>query len=213
MTQLQPYLGRVLLAAAMATIVGTEGRARARDDDAERDQAVLVVRADQQLEEMRLRVDRQVVLLIGVQGIKPGDLLETLLSRRLKSLASECHLTDAQSHKLRLAGRSDIKHFVDRLDRKETRPPKKFGRFARADTQGFGDFDTALVLCQAATISEAKLKAVFGEDLCDKLTRRLAGRRNAYVEADLKRHGFVLDDGPAAARPARVVTKIKTEIQ
>jgi hypothetical protein len=467
MTHWQPYFGRVLLVAVLTCTAGPAGRARAQEDDAERDQAVGTVSPEQRLEEMRVRVDRQVVFGLGVQGIKPGDLLETLLSRRLKSLASERHLTDAQSNKLRLAGRADIKHFADRLDQiaksyahlmndrdeirkvgralqeassevrngffvtgslfcktlarmpgpepvrglarvsiqkdrigedqaqsrlatlevdeertrqelmrltssisfkqvfdewltgtlgavaarrlhlealladritelwadcdltgeqrkilqsagiqdinrflerleqfegrfegplafvtdfpireaealkssywrdfgddtafdvaraatlsreqlarhaqavasrnlvrytraidvtaaalakalrmnaeqartlkellwKETRPPRKFGRFSSVDTRGFGDFDTTLVLCQAATISEAKLKAVFGEDLCDKLTRRLAGQRNAYAEENLKRHGFVLNEGPAAARPAQVVTKTKT---
>ena len=98
---------------------------------------------------------------------------------------------------------------LEDLLRKETRPPRKFGQFSQTQSQGSGDFDTALVLSQAASIPEAKLKAVFGDDLSEKLTRRLAWRRNAYVEESLKRHGFVLDDRPAAARRAPVVTKTK----
>ncbi|HLJ92986.1 MAG TPA: hypothetical protein VKU02_07325 [Gemmataceae bacterium] len=44
------------------------------------------------------------------------DRLNAQLAIRIKSIDGICQLTDAQKHKLRLAGRGDIKRFFDRYE-------------------------------------------------------------------------------------------------
>lgn len=116
MCQLQAYLGRLLLAAALTAIAGAVRHASAQERDTERDQPVGLVSSEQRLESVRTQVDQAMVSRLGVQEIKTRDLLEMLLFRRLGHLAAKRHFTEAQSSKLKLAGRADIKHFMDRLD-------------------------------------------------------------------------------------------------
>ena len=49
--------------------------------------------------------------------VRARDQLEMRLARRLLDLGAECHLTEAQTKKLQLAGRGDIKRFMDRVNR------------------------------------------------------------------------------------------------
>ena len=117
MRQFQPYLGRVLLVAVLAISAGAAGRALAQDDDVERDQAV----GHRQPGATTRRDEGAGRSADCPSGRRPGSQTRAISSRcswRVGSdpLASERHLTDAQLTKLRLAGRADIKRFVDRLD-------------------------------------------------------------------------------------------------
>ena len=117
MRQMQPYLGRVLLVAVLITSAGLAGHARAQEDDVERDQAVgAVSRGPATRRDEGAGRSPDCPSSSASRESNPRDLLEMLLSRRLKSLASQRRLTGSQSNKLWLAGRADIKHFVDRLD-------------------------------------------------------------------------------------------------
>src|SRR5262245_25324076 len=51
--------------------------------------------------------------LLGVKNL--STVLPEMLSWKIEDIDLVCHLTDAEKEKLRLAGRGDIKHFLERV--------------------------------------------------------------------------------------------------
>jgi hypothetical protein len=118
-------MGPWLLIAAVLSITGTEHIARAQDDEETEDRVEAnprvnkLMEAAEQARSLRLRAYKG--RLDHWIGSPPGtralarDRLEMFLARRLKELKAHYHLTEAQLKKLQLAGRGDIKRFMDRL--------------------------------------------------------------------------------------------------
>jgi hypothetical protein len=118
------------LVAAVLVAAGTSEYARAQDDQ-EADERILAGPGDvlephlaqKQLSRMRAALLQQLNQLSASQSPSPflaaasvRRRLEMILAGRLERQREDCNLTEAQMAKLRLAGRGDIKRFLDRLD-------------------------------------------------------------------------------------------------
>ena len=90
------------------------------------------------------------------------------------------------------------KQFVTLL-LEETKPPKHFGQY-----------DTQVVLLQAAKLPEAKIKSIFDEAQWRILSRQLTQAKG--MEVFLKRNGF-LDDDKAEPKKADPLPRTKTMIR
>jgi hypothetical protein len=115
-----------LLVATLLAVV-SEGQHVCAQDDNEADikieeiprqqlrERVVRLKGDRRLLVAKTQLDRWIVNRFGTAaGIR--DNLETRLAGRLDVLRITCSLTNAQTKKLRLAGRGDIKRFMDRLE-------------------------------------------------------------------------------------------------
>ena len=114
MSPVQCYLSRLLLVAVMLAIAGREQTARAQDDE-ENEESTQASAREARGVAFRAWVNNWRANRLGIQGIPFRDFLETLLLRRIKHLAADCQLTEAQLAKLKLAGRADIRRFMDRI--------------------------------------------------------------------------------------------------
>jgi predicted HTH domain antitoxin/tetrahydromethanopterin S-methyltransferase subunit G len=115
MCPFQSCFGRLLFVAAMLVIAGTEQIARAQDDERSKE-TTQAIGSEARVLAFRAWVDNWTASRLAMPGVKLRDFLETLLLRRIKHLAADSHLTAGQLKKLELAGRGDIKRFMDRLD-------------------------------------------------------------------------------------------------
>ena len=116
MSPVQSYLSRLLLVAVMLAIAGRDQRARAQDQE-ENEERTQASAREAHAVAFRAWVSNFIANRLGIQGIQSRDFLETLLLRRIKHLAADGQLTEAQLAKLKLAGRADIRRFVDRVDK------------------------------------------------------------------------------------------------
>lgn len=85
-------------------------------------------------------------------------LLDASLERRIAAVDKNCRLTDAQKHKLRIAGRGDIKRFFDRAEAlRQTHdgepPVPKLGSLSLSDTIRPGLFDQGSFFSKTLKIS------------------------------------------------------------
>jgi hypothetical protein len=121
MTSHPPALLFGLLAVAIALAAG--GPRAFAQADADQDGDVLRIAADRVAEAVRARrweahlaqISRWKLTHFGA-NVAPVDDLAAKLAAQLAELEQECGLTDVQRKKLELAGRGDIKRFLDRLD-------------------------------------------------------------------------------------------------
>lgn len=111
--------------------------------------------------------------------------LETLLAVQLHELDAECHLTAAQLKKLQLAGRGDIKRFMDRFD--------DVASTVEDPQSSIDDLRTAMG--EIRVLRAPSRQQLFGEGslLCKTLTRVLdqdqaAAREKALLERNKLRH-------------------------
>jgi hypothetical protein len=122
----------MLLVTAAFALAGAGNRVAAQvvEDDAE-DQPAPVAgvrlepgRVELKLTELKLR-QRQSAYKKHFEQIRahafggdgdPREILERMVSLRIVELTLECSLTAAQVQKLQLAGKGDVKRFIDRLD-------------------------------------------------------------------------------------------------
>ncbi len=124
--------------------------------------------------------------------------LETQLRDALVKLKADCRPTESQVKKLELAGRGDIKRFMDRLEQ------------AARDFDNAPGEDMALVLFQASKVPADKIRRILDEAQWREMSRWMtiytqgAGREDA-----LKRNGYVFDFEPILThhQPAEPVTK------
>jgi hypothetical protein len=126
MSPLRSYFGRLLLVAVVLVIAGIGEVAHAQDDweqeekvEASRQEDLQKFRIEQQRQRLQMAYKAQFDRWLSLQFRPPGrarDLLEMRLAGRLRELETECHLTAAQMKKLQLAGRGDIKRFMDRVN-------------------------------------------------------------------------------------------------
>ena len=126
MSPLPSYFGRLLLVAMVLVIAGIGEVAHAQDDweqeekvEASRQEDLQKFRIEQQRQRLQMAYRAQFDRWLSLQFRPPGrarDLLEMRLAGRLRELEAECQLTAAQVKKLQLAGRGDIKRFMDRVD-------------------------------------------------------------------------------------------------
>jgi hypothetical protein len=103
----------------------------------------------------------------------------------------------------------DERTTFDKLLQRETRPPRRFGRFSLSEDKPSVEADAEFVLFEAAKIPEPVVKANLGEALASKLIRRLAYRREKDFEQWFSGHGFVPSEQPAAANPAHSESRAK----
>jgi hypothetical protein len=121
-TAIQHQLAR-LLVGAILTVGSAAGIARAQDDDEVHDRAEAIQQERLAAEQMRLVVEKEVknslrhwmASLYGKETSARAH-LEKLLNEALNKLKTDCQPTEAQLKKLEVAGRGDIKRFMDRLD-------------------------------------------------------------------------------------------------
>jgi hypothetical protein len=123
---------------------------------------------------------------------------QSAIHEAARSLAKAVRMNEAQCR------------MFEELLQKETRAPRRFGRFSQSEP-GFGGSDSEVVLVQAARISDDKLNAALGLSMCDKLSRRLSRWSGMDSEKWLTSHGFILEEGPSSARPDRAEVETKTE--
>jgi hypothetical protein len=125
MSPFPSYSGRLLLVTLVLVIAGIGEVARAQDDE-EKDEKVEVNQNEQQqraidlvrAEAKKEYKDRLVRWITSPSGTRVSvrAQLETQLEGILDKLKADCHPTEAQMKKLRLAAGGDIKRFMDRLD-------------------------------------------------------------------------------------------------
>ena len=107
-------------------VVSIGAVARGQDDDDAEQACRGITRQDfredliqlqrqRRLAEFKKQLERRIAVSAGA-GVELRVHFETRLEGRLNALQSTCHLTEAQRKKLQLAGRGDIKRFMDRLD-------------------------------------------------------------------------------------------------
>jgi hypothetical protein len=119
---IQHQLVRLLVSTIL--IVGSAaGTARAQEDDEVHDKAEAIQQERLAAEKMRLVMEKEVkyslrqwmAKLSGKETTARAH-LEKLLNDALSNLKRDCQPTEAQLKKLEIAGRGDIKRFMDRLD-------------------------------------------------------------------------------------------------
>jgi hypothetical protein len=119
-------INRLLVIATMIAVAGSARTAHAQVDEEmeERPPAnpredLLKQRVEQQFQVLRgtykARFESWVVAEFGARS-QVSDQLEMQLETRVLELKGECHLTVAQVKKLQVAGRGDIKRFMDRFN-------------------------------------------------------------------------------------------------
>jgi hypothetical protein len=200
MSPLPSYFGRLLLSAVVVAISGTGASAFAQDDweqeekvEASRQEDLQKFRIEQQRQRLQMAYRAQFDRWLSLQFRPPGrarDLLEMRLAGRLRELEAECHLTALQVKKLQLAGRGDIKRFMDRVDH--------VARVMEAPESSVEDLRAAkLEMIDLGTLAGPRL---FGDDslLCKTLGSTLdqdqaAARERALLERNAVRHRTTID--------------------
>jgi hypothetical protein len=125
MTPLRPQIA-LLLMGTMAVVVLGGAAARGQDDE-ETEEKVEVHRpedlqkfhTEQQRQRLQMGYKAQFDRWFSLQfrpRVGARDQLEMRLAARLRELEAECHLTHDQVKKLQLAGRGEIKRFMDRVN-------------------------------------------------------------------------------------------------
>jgi hypothetical protein len=115
MSPVRSCICQLALVAVVLVIADRAHIARARDDD-NCDQTTAARLREERVSALRTQIDRQTFVRLGIEGFKFPDFLELLLLRRINHLASDGRLAEAQLRKLKVAGRADIRRYVDRLD-------------------------------------------------------------------------------------------------
>jgi hypothetical protein len=200
MSPLLSYFGRLLLVAMVLVIAGTGAVARAQDDweqeekvEASRQEDLQKFRIEQQRQRLQMAYKAQFDRWLSIQfrtPIRARDQLEMRLTGRLRELEVECQLTAAQVKKLQLAGRGDIKRFMDRVDH--------IARVMEEPGSSVEDLRAArLEMIDLGTLAGPRL---FGDDslLCKTLGSTLdqdqaAARERALLERNAVRHRTTID--------------------
>jgi hypothetical protein len=122
-------------------------------------------------------------------GVEPADQLEARLARRVDDVWVACRLDEAQLRKLTVAGRGDIKHFMNRLDevaKEFTAPELDLARIRNARAE-LKQLDNALT---AGLFSEGSL---FAKVLGNILSETNLPRYQAMVRKEIGRLGRALN--------------------
>jgi hypothetical protein len=125
MTPFRPQIVGLLLATIVA--LGSSGPSARAQDDADVEDRVEIQRhddvqqaaVDQARQRLRAAYQSQFARLVTSQfRTRDGarQQLQALVVRRIRTLTAQCHLTEGQQKKLELAGRGDVKRFLDRFD-------------------------------------------------------------------------------------------------
>ena len=184
-----------LLIGTMLVTVSAGAVARAQDDwereekdEASRQEVLQKLRVEQQRQRLQMAYKAQFDRWYAVQfrpRIAARDQLEMRLSGRVREFEAECHLTAAQVKKLQLAGRGDIKRYMDRINRIASimEGPQSSVDDLRMSRLEMNDLDTPTC------------PRLFGEDslLCKTLANtldedQLAAREKALRERNAIRH-------------------------
>jgi hypothetical protein len=193
MTSIQPRINRMIVIAAVLAIAGPAPIVRAQDDEEaeERIQAnppgALNFQAEQRqmlLMRYKAQFDQWVRSEFGSPDVV-GDQLEMQLATRLLELEAECHLTPPQVKKLRLAGRGDVKRFMDRFD--------GIARTFAEPHSSVDDLRTAMLEMQDLRgLARQRLfdeKSLLGKTLAGTLDRnQVAERELSFVERNKIRY-------------------------
>jgi hypothetical protein len=200
MRPFQSFFGRLVLVVVVLFIAGTGAVARAQDDweqeekvEAIRQEDLQKFRVEQQRQRLQMAYKAQFDHWLSLQFRPPGkarDRLEMRLAGRLRELETECHVTAAQMKKLQLAGRGDIKRFMDRVNHVASvmEDPGSSVEDLRA---------ARLEMIDLGTLAGPRL---FGDDslLCKTLGSTLdqdqaAARERALLERNAVRHRTTID--------------------
>jgi hypothetical protein len=199
MTPLRHQFSRLLIGTMVAIV--SAGAVACAQDDWEREEKVEAsgqedlqkFRVEQQRQRLQMAYKAQFDHWLASQFRPLGrarDLLEMRLAGRLRELEAECHLTAAQVKKLQLAGRGDIKRFMDRVDH--------IARVMEEPGSSVEDLRAArLEMIDLGTLAGPRL---FGDDslLCKTLGSTLdqdqaAARERALLERNAVRHRTTID--------------------
>jgi hypothetical protein len=203
MIAIRPQIVRPLVLAAALAAAAAGGYARAQDDD-ETDERIAAGPGNprpldftqKQLARLRAALAQQLDQLGGRRVRDPArreasvrGRLEIILAGRLERQKEDWNLTDAQVETLRLAGRGDIKHFLDRLD--------DLARILNDANTDFGDLrDVGSAISEAANTLE---NGFFREDslyfkvLARQLNLEQHGdREKALLERNRRRYEAVV---------------------
>jgi hypothetical protein len=166
------------------------------EDDWERGEAVEVSRqadlqmllAEQQRERLQMAYKAQFDRWFSLQfrpRVGARDQLELRLAGRIRELEADCHLSTAQVKKLQLAGRGDIKRYMDRVD--------KIARAMEDPQSSIDDLRAARV--EMRDLDSRASQRLFGDDslFCKTLAGtldvdQLAEREKAFRERSVVRN-------------------------
>jgi hypothetical protein len=194
MTPLRHQIAWLLFGTTAAVVCGGEV-VRAQDDaeteqnvEAPRPEDLQILRVEQQRQRLQMAYKAQYDRWISFQfrpRVGTRDQLEMRLAGQLRELEEECHLTTAQVKKLKVAGRGDIKRFMDRVNHiaKTMEDPRSSIDDLRAARLDMVDLDTRAG------------QRLFGDDslLGKTLASTLdpdqaAARERAFLERNVVRH-------------------------
>ena len=189
-----------LLFVMMFTIVLTGAVARAQDDwerentvEASRQEDLQKLRVEQQRQRLQMAYKAQFDHWFSSQfrsRVGARDQLELRLAHRLLELGAECHLTEAQMKKLQLAGRGDIKRYMDRV--------KSIARTMEDPRSSIDDLRSARL--EMNDLDTKMSPRLFGDDslLCKTLASTLdrdqaTAREKALRERNVARYRTAVD--------------------
>ena len=179
----------------MIAVVSAGPVARAQDD-VERDDRVEAVR-QQHLQKLHLEQQRQRLQMAYKAQfdhwfssqfrprVGARDQLELRLAGRIREIEADCHLTAAQVKKLQLAGRGDIKRFMDRVN----------SIASTMEGPGSSIEDLRAARLEMIDLDSRATERLFGDDslFCKTLASTLdrdqvAAREKAFLERNIVRH-------------------------
>jgi CRISPR/Cas system CSM-associated protein Csm2 small subunit len=194
MTPFPPQIVR-LLVATIVVFCATVSSVRAQDDADVEDRVELQRRegdelaaADKTRKRLRAAYQAQFARWVNsqfrtIRGARQQ--LEILLTLQIRKLTEQCNLTEIQQQKIELAGRGDIKHFLDRFDR--------IARILEDRQSSIDDLHAAMGEMQPLMNSTSQ--RIFGEDslLAKTLASTLdphqtAAREKALAERNIELH-------------------------
>jgi hypothetical protein len=189
------YQNARLLVGTMVAIVSASAVARARDDweqeekvEASRQEELRKFGDEQQRQSLQMAYKAQFDRWFSSQfrpQVGARDQLEMRLKGRVRELDAECHLTAAQVKKLQLAGRGDIKRYMDRVN--------SIARTMEDPQSSIDDLRAARV--EMRDLDSRASQRLFGDD--SLFSKTLAGtleldqvaeREKAFRERNVVRH-------------------------